>query len=259
MAQPVRLLFTANDSIYRTGDFGVSWSKETITANPACNTSVTIVSLVGQPTQPNHLSGYAQCLFQSDDYVNLYLIEFHSEDGGFTWVQNPAPANSLVTPNPFNPVVTVDGNHPTTRYQVTYAFTNTQIGNGWQTFFQTSSDAGQTWGARQWLPFCGSYEDLVEEIEYLQLDWLVVHRGGLVLVCKQGLFHSVDQGKTWTRAPLEFGHGDFGFMADYGHPGRLLWERDTGLWASDDLGDTWTRLTQYYEANQFYLPHILRP
>jgi len=78
-------------------------------------------------------------------------------------------------------------------------------------------------------------------------------------VCKKGLFHSVDQGKTWTRAPLEFGHGDFGFAKDYGHPSRLLSERDTGLWASDDLGETWTQFTQHYEANQLYLPRVIRP
>lgn len=166
----------------------------------------------------------------------------------------PPLGNSII-----EPVVAVDGNHPTTNYQVTYAFTSTQIGVGHQTFFQISTDAGQTWGAGQWMSFCGSYEDLVEPMDNLHLYWLPVQNGGLVLVCKKGLFHSVDQGKTWTRAPFEFSHGDFGFAKDYGHPSRLLWERDTGLWASDDLGETWTQFTQHYEANQLYLPHVIRP
>lgn len=72
VTSPIRLLFAANDSIYRTGDWGVSWAKQLITPHPECDTPTTIIALASQPTQPTHVFGYATCEFRS---LSEYIIK----------------------------------------------------------------------------------------------------------------------------------------------------------------------------------------
>jgi photosystem II stability/assembly factor-like uncharacterized protein len=249
------LLATTGNTIYRTGDLGASWAKQTIADRPECNRPGRILSLNNQPNQPNHLSGYAFCAYDKDGLgqTTYYYSEFHSDDGGVTWVQNP------ISDYP-NWTSVIDRNHPASLYRVIFEGDGSQP-DAFSYFFQASNDAGQTWGAKQPLTFCGAHLPNQDHL-INQLYWLPPSNGVLVLACKNGLFRSVDQGATWTQAKLALDNvQEFytGFAVDEGHPGRLLWERDTGLWASDDLGDTWTQLTQHYEANQLYLPRIARP
>jgi len=260
-------------ALYRSGDLGVTWSKEPFPAYYAGY----ITELTASPANPQRLYLAAQsewvitnpwCFpLPCDTY---YSYVYTSDDAGVTWHEGlTREMQSLgpVVPSPVLPArayvgnqgswieldtgrrldfpidtLALDGVDPARMYGAVYTYTQSLS----LTFSEgkTSINGGSTWTSWPSLP-----SDCLE---------LLVHptkSGLLYLRCASGLYRSTDLGDNWEQISTVSG----GLIApNYAVPGQLLWAREDGLWTSSDDGTHWTPLTSGWELHEVYLPLTVR-
>jgi hypothetical protein len=253
-------------AIYRTGDFGASWSEQVIIGLFAD-------TLIASPAEPARL-------YMSGNVVEMgcfpficaqyYSDVYMSNDAGVSWasilsseaeeyaqiVSSPVVSTTAYVYEkrlanwvelPYGrhlefPVDTLalDAVDPARMYGAVFDVTSpATISAG-----KTSSNGGDIWSLWPTTPSgC------------IQLMAHPTKSGFLYLRCGQGLYRSVDAGQHWKQiSPMK---GDL-LAPNYGIPGQLLWAREDGFWASNDDGSSWFQLSDGMYNQRMYLPCVMQ-
>ena len=288
-AQPVRFLIGDGRTLYRSGDFGLTWT-ESFSQTAENGEEGCGMDLQVSQAQPQLLYLSAECryfpLLRSSSPNDSYKA-YVSEDGGVSWRElRVFPQNFVPSPAAPNRVyggyaldfysddrggswqplpsswdmdnAILDRVEPDTIYgdQITY---ETISGTTYYKLLQkTSFDNGVTW--RDWASDPCAQPDAHGPTFYV--PFISSGRHQLWVGCddtddphySDELFYSDDAGDTWRAM------GEIPVAVDYGHQGHVLMLNDQGLWRSVDGGD-WTLVTADFAApprKPLYLPAILR-
>lgn len=260
---PPRLIVAYDGTIYRTGDYGLTWAQATMPLWWGCDTLTESNDLVVSPADPIRL--YLDQTCDHNPWGAFADRIFASEDAGVSW---PRDLYIHYKPVP-SPILA----------QRVYA---RWYDLGW--YWEQSDDGGRTWSSdiskagfqelaldaqnQNWLyvywdsPYLGSrsiddganWSNWNEQpcTEYLQLVAHPTISNMLMLRCDLGLFGSQNGGNNWDH--LSPWKGEI-LAADYGNPGRILWARVDGLWGSTDAGANFSNLTPDY-LNHNFLPFL---
>jgi hypothetical protein len=266
--QPVRLFIGVSGSdpskvgIYRTGDFGSTWTFMTYPHPAACNTNDSFTNLTASPADPTRLYFNKYCEYYDGVLWLPYNIGYTSNDSGvvFTEIITDTAASMAVNVLQPSPVLTLrvfDGCSQVSDSAGVF-WTNVNLSFPCSILVQDSqyaekfyaegyygdgyytANSGVSWNAWKSHPCPSSGLQLIADPAVSDT---------LYMLCSEGLFRSQNDGNDWVE--ISKWHGIW-IGPDYSaSPYRVIWARNDGLWASSDQGENWTHLTDGYTSSLF--------
>lgn len=253
---PRLMVFTNNNQLFRTGDWGAVWGMDRLgfdflydaAVSPADPTRIYVAQCTSAPWPPGGPWGEVST----------------SGDSGLTWSGSCGGGGLYscarkTVPSPVLPnQVYIENSHgwersddagttctPLTDFPTHLALDAIDD----QRLYGldpagTSDDGGETW--TPWTDHPSDTGQLLAHPTETQTIFLLA----------DGLFRSRDAGTTWEMLNARSG----GFLApDYSVPGRIFWARDTCLLSSADAGETWRALTPDCMHSHIFLPLVQPP
>jgi photosystem II stability/assembly factor-like uncharacterized protein len=249
---PVRFLVANGRTVYRTGDYGLTWAQETFGHLPDCYGYFS-AGFVSSHLDPERLFLTQGCNYC--DWIPVcgtYYAVRASTDAGMNWTLLRMYSDSP-TPSP----VVASRVYVRATYHPGEWYRTDDDGATWeletfpvddlaldaedpQRMYGLDGDVGRRSidGGASWAPWgvqpCPAYSQLLADPSSANT---------LFVRCDDGLFRSRSGGDSWQ--PLA-PRGEALLAVDFGTPGRLYWAKFDGLWRSRNEGTTWKHLTFDY-------------
>jgi photosystem II stability/assembly factor-like uncharacterized protein len=262
-AAPVRVLMANSRTVYRTGDYGITWTSCTFSrVSDDCGEDF-FMDFVVSYADPNRLYLTQACYVGLDDPLDIASRIYTSSDAGVGWTLlrdsawNPVPSPSISTrvyvrtasgwfqsdDNGVSwlgkgfavSILTLAGQDPNRLFGLDYLWDGGCSG-------KRSVDGGVTWMDWSTEP-CSSGRQLLGSPTVTDLVFMPD--------CEGGVYRSRNGGDNWERISPEY---PYLLSIDYGNSGRVLLAKNDGLWTSTDGGANWMHRTDDYGASPIIGP-----
>lgn len=277
-SQPIRILLGTAASLYRTGDFGMSWAKIPVDGGPASQYDSCWHDLLSTPADSELLYIVSHCSHTDNSTpptISVAYTLYYSLDAGITWsLASSSEGYGQFTPSPVVPGLLYGSSG---QFSTDYgkSFSDRDTLNGLTLTAPDREDANTLYGVRYinrigWMGAvsldAGATWDLWANqpcSNFVTVSLISTGRHELWAACGPGyiplrnIYYSSDAGTSW-RFVTDW-TPDTVLASDFAHPGRGLFGRAHGLWASMHGGE-WQLLTDNFVdyPNRAFLPSIRR-
>ena len=293
--QPIRIMAASYSTIYRTGDFGLSWAEYTFPTPSVPHWLGPWVNPIHpSPVDPNRL--YVQVTYSESEYGSWMCDLYTSPDAGISWQYIGDCSDfsgSDVIPSPVlaGRVYRFAGHYwhqsddaGSTWITTTFGFSSDpylapdlylaldaqdplrlySTGDNIEAIWtgRRSTDGGTNWVQWGQFPcsFLNTHPARVQLLAHPTLSNVLLLWCNNYSAVEDATYRSLDGGDHWEFLFSEESITWPPLVADYGRAGRLLRARRDGLWATDDAGLHWYHLTANYQSPPpaVFLPMALR-